>query len=41
MSEVAPASQGQPDQLLLSVGDIGVARIWVVTPSGTYKLARR
>ncbi len=37
MTAVHPAP-GQPEQFVLSIGDIGVSRSWVVTPNGTAPL---
>lgn len=38
MTSVPPVP-GQPEQFLLTIGDIGVSRSWVVTPNGTAPLA--
>jgi len=33
-----PPVPGAPEQILLSIGDIGVSRSWVVTPNGSAPL---
>lgn len=38
MTSVPPAP-GQPEQFVLTIGDIGVSPSWVVTPNGTAPLA--
>lgn len=35
----SPAAADYPDPIILSIGDIGVTRFWVVTPNGTAPLA--